>query len=109
MHTIGKLISKIVRQGNQDPPSTGGTVSAEEDITFSKMVRIAQPTPDEITKFPREFAVFTQIPGARMGKVDVEVRWCCCLPQSGPQIAKLGYYGHSSSDSFGSSSSSTGL
>ncbi len=38
------------------------------------MVRIAQPTSDEIAKFPREFAVYTQIPGARTGKVDVEVR-----------------------------------
>ncbi|BDA45155.1 probable mannitol dehydrogenase [Coccomyxa sp. Obi] len=36
------------------------------------MVRIAQPTPDEIARFPREFAIFTQIPGAKTGKVDVE-------------------------------------
>ncbi|CAL8463672.1 g3206 [Coccomyxa elongata] len=33
-------------------------------------VRVAQPTAAEIAKFPREFAIFTQIPGAGTGQVD---------------------------------------
>lgn len=38
---------------------------------------VTQPTADEIAKFPREFALFTQIPGAQTGKIDAEVNIHC--------------------------------
>ncbi len=36
-------------------------------------VRVAQPTAADIAKFPREFAIFSQIPGAGTGQVDQQV------------------------------------
>ena len=36
-------------------------------------VKIAQPTAEDAKKYPREYAIFTQIPGALHGSVKSEV------------------------------------
>lgn len=37
------------------------------------MPRIGRPTPEEVAQYPREYAVFTQIPGALEGSVEAKV------------------------------------
>ena len=37
------------------------------------MPRIGRPTPEEVAEYPREYAVFTQIPGALEGNVEPKV------------------------------------
>jgi hypothetical protein len=37
-------------------------------------VHVAKPSSEEIVKYPREFAIFSQLPGAKSGAVDAQVR-----------------------------------
>ena len=39
-------------------------------------IKIAKPSDAEAKKYPREFAIYTQIPGALSGSVSSEVRGC---------------------------------
>ena len=37
-------------------------------------ITITKPEQKDVTAFPREYAIYTQIPGALDGKVEAEVR-----------------------------------
>ena len=39
-------------------------------------IKIAKPSDAEARKYPREFAIYTQIPGALSGSMISEVRFC---------------------------------
>lgn len=42
-------------------------------------IRVSKPAPEEVDQHQREYAVFTQIPGALDGQVDPEVSKEGCL------------------------------